>query len=534
MAVPGAAVDGKASFVQFVYPFLYETETFAEREATLEQAQWPGREQRLWQAERFPEDEMLPHVARFLNPPKDTPATVRLWQLESGALDSTTAGLGGQVQWQLTFPRHQIPIQFEAVRPALFRIGVGLLTVRVKPVSATPPDWYDFLHFFRFARGQRGVGLEAHRRVGVDPQTRQPQMRPFFPEPAGGLISHPEGKGTLGDLLDALLRTGALPKDPTPWWREVFVSGQLLPFAVLYIDQLPPDETTFLLYRLRNFFHARQTLHPAPEDLRLDHVALLPYADQQWFGFSLDGGSFVACDAPRTDFFRVVLPSHLYTQYFLLSLLALHQRFALMKFSEEVAQNWLTCGNQLSTEERQKADEEREAAFERIRDALLSFTARGHFVQVMQREHHHRCYRKWQENFQVDRLYQEVLDEVREMHSYLLLRRTERLQTIVEAQRKQAEEEARAEVQRDREAQERARRLEERISWLSVGIGVPAVLFSFLGINIKDFTNSDGLSVQTAWGIGIGIVVSELAAMALWWLFRRWQTRRHSSDLQAP
>src|SRR5262245_47976099 len=120
MEVAGGVVDHKASFVQFVYPFLYAAGTFEERVGVVEQAQWQGWESRIWQVERVPVNLMLPHVANYLNPQKGTRATVRLWALEGGALQSIAAGLGSEAQWWLTLSRRQVPIQFEAVRLALF------------------------------------------------------------------------------------------------------------------------------------------------------------------------------------------------------------------------------------------------------------------------------------------------------------------------------------------------------------------------------------------------------------------------------
>ena len=107
-----------------------------------------------------------------------------------------------------------------------------------------------------------------------------------------------------------------------------------------------------------------------------------------------------------------------------------------MGLSREVSEHWLRGG-----------EKERTVIFERIRDRLLEFTARGYFTQVMQREHHHRVYRKWQEVFQLERLYQEVSEEVREMHEYLQTRQVHKL--------------------------------ERRINALSAFIGVPALMFGF-------------------------------------------------------
>jgi hypothetical protein len=215
---------------------------------------------------------------------------------------------------------------------------------------------------------------------------------------------------------------------------------------------------------------------------------LLPYADDQWFVFSLEGGAFVAFDAPKNDFFRINLPTHLKNQYFLLFLLTLHQRFALTRLSHEVSEHWLRVN-----------EADRMPYFERIRSSLMEFTARGYFIQVVQRENHHRFYRKWQEVLQVERLYQEVNDEVREMYNDLLLQRSE--------------EEERA-----------SRSLERMVAFFGAAIGIPTLVFTFMGINILGYTlKSDGLTSEFVAGValcavGLGIVVGLMLPYAI----RRW------------
>ena len=119
--------------------------------------------------------------------------------------------------------------------------------------------------------------------------------------------------------------------------------------------------------------------------------------------------------------------------------------------------------------------------FERIRDRLLEFTARGYFAQVMQREHHHRVYRRWQEVFQLERIYQEVNDEVREMHEYLQTRQM--------------------------------RELERRLNTLSVLLGIPALVSAFL--SIYDFTVGKGLPLAVL----LGIVAFAFLLGYLFWLW---------------
>jgi len=343
MNLEGIKVDQKASFANFVYPFLFKAEESFMRIEAIEHAQWKGKDRpfTVWKHQSFPEDDLLSHVANYLNPREVTEPTARLWKLESDVLQSPY-GLGSQAEWSLITPHGEIAFGIEDVRLTLFRVGVGFITICAKLTKVELNSWLDLLHYFRFSWGKRKVAVQAKRRTGIDPQTRGPILSAYFPEITGGIARHPEGKGVLGEIIDALLETGKIEKESKAWWSEVFVPGQLVPFTGLFVDGLPEQEIYPLVYKVRNFFHAHQEIHPTPEDLLPNNTGMLPYAKWQWFVFSLDGGGFVACNAPSTPFFRETLTGHLLDQYFLLFLLALHQRFALMMLSEDVAKHWLT------------------------------------------------------------------------------------------------------------------------------------------------------------------------------------------------
>jgi hypothetical protein len=266
----------------------------------------------------------------------------------------------------------------------------------------------------------------------------------------------------------------------------------LIPYAALYLDGVSAAEIPERVYRARGFFYAAQLLHPSDEDRRLDqHPALLPFGERIWFASSVEGGTFLAFDAPRHDFWRQRLPDHLANQYFLLFLLALHQRLALMALSDEVAGRWpavpLAGG-----------EEERERAFREIHDKLLAFTARSYFAQVMQREHHHRVYRRWLETFQIERLYAEVNAEVREMFEYSLLLRTER---IADLQQETAE--------RERLRQDRLDLLERRLGQLAFIFGPPGLVVGFLGA-------TGGVRWTTALALTVaGLIVGVIALLVV-------------------
>jgi hypothetical protein len=553
------------SFVHFVYPFLFDAAEFDDRvkqlgetpcksgtRANVDLPMWIP----LWKERGFPRDDMLAYVAGFLNP-KDSnqAATARFWKLND-KLDEAF-GLANCADWQLYKKEKNkekvIPFRFGevgsssdslfAVQLALFRVGVGFLTVRARPKSDEVDEWLDFISSFRFVKGQRQFAVRATKRV-KNKDTHQIEDIEFFPASAAASINQEEvdardkdviseppseiADGTkrvrknqrlFSEILDALLRTGNLRADEETWWREVFIPEQMIPFAVVYVDEEAKDEeidpapvgrrTTpdearqneeaalekqrqednRLIYMLRNFFRPAQGSNPAPEDLVPDHSSLIPYAERSWFIFSLDGGSFLACDAPREpSFFRQTMPDHLRDQYFLLLLIVLHQRFTLMSFSQDVVTKWLT----------EKDEEKRTTAFRDIRDRLLGFTAHGLFTQIMQREHHHRSYRKWQEVFQIKDLYEETRGEVREMHDYLQMRRTERIKELAEERRRAMASQAAIEAEREKNAKERSERLERIVGILGVCFGIPALVIGFFNINILNVTTStEGLSLRS-------------------------------------
>ncbi len=443
------------SFAYLTYPFLFEEGAFEALKSAADAATWSSEKKPIdvWKEETFGEEDLLPYVQRYLNPPPGVPPTACVWTMKGDALQSTD-GLGSKNSWFLHTPKHNIRFEIRGIDLLMFRAGIGFLSFNVRCHSDTEDDWIDFLHFGRYINRKHGVMLRLERRTGKD------QTAPFFPGPSGGTGTHADGTGTMLEVIGGILKS--MKGDGSEWWREVFVSGQMVPYAALFADQLTNEDTALLLFRMRHFFGMQQLMRPAPEDLSFSNPSLLPYSEGQWFVFSLDGTAFIAANPPDTVFLKQTMPDHLRDRYFLLFLIVLHQRFVLMDLSDRVAHEWLH-GDELS----------RATAFEQIRDALLKFTARGYFSQVMQTEHHHTVYRRWQETFQVDLLYREVNDEVREMHGNLMLRRTEKLAELAEEQRRRDERDA-------KQRQEQEQRVEKWFSRITFLLGVPAVVLGFL------------------------------------------------------
>ena len=476
-----ARVLPNVSFLNLTYPFGFDQAPFPDILQSVQQCAWQiniGSPQ-VWGERQMPQDDLLPHVANYLyfNNDKIDPLITRgdlgsahFWRMETICRESPQ-GLGCQRnnRWEVHVDnKPPIPIQLRNIDLSLFSHGIGFITIQLEVLSDQIADWADAQNRLRFANGSRAPLLRVERKSGKD------QYAEFTPAPqqiGTATPTAPPTPFTMEALLSIILTAAGFQDSKSV--QELFVAGRMLPYLVLYVNrQVSPEpkhphgqgELKQLLYQLRRIFHSTQHLHPSPQNLTLKSKYYLNYARNQWFWFSLEGGGFLAVDAPDTPFFRSDLPIHLDDQYFLIFLIALQQRFTLMSLSNEVAHSWIPVGKNLDT---------RLAVFRSIRDRLFNFTARGYFCQVMQRENHHRCYLRWQNVFQISKLYEEVQGEVRDMHDYIT----------------------------DQQRRQRDLRVTLFTLLLSIIVGAPTLAMAFLSINLEGITaKEEGLPVGSALG----------------------------------
>ena len=488
-------VDKSRSFAYFVYPFLFDVPPLpAHAQASGEMgrrdvfcvfAEQIGASEldgkKMWADWPVPVNDMMPHVAAFLDPKNKTP-TGRFWQLGNDVSQKLQTN---KIEWRMLRGKTAAPIPFVlgggfVAQLALFRHGVGFITVCARPSSDNLADWLAFLHDFRFMHHRGDVRVCAEKET-FDPASKQKARTAFRPLDVPGAAA--DQSFSFLEVVYALLKASGVAH------ASVFTPGHTLPYASLFVRGADEAGKLLAIHRLRNFFSTEEGANPSQEDLRPDHPAHLPYAHDQWFLQTLNGGSFIAFEpegARVSEFQKNVLPGHLQQVYFCAGLLALYQRFALARLSQRVATKALTGGDK---------------EWKEIRDDLLDFTARGYFTQAMQFDHHHRYYRKWQEVFQIPQLYAEVRDEVRDMYERATLNLRQ-------------EEDA-----REKREEEREKRVEKRLSLLGLLFAVPALILGFLGVNIQGYTNGDGLSLAVLAGWVAGGFV--LAALAYWILVIR-------------
>lgn len=474
------------SFSYFLFPFLFDESSYAERVAAVSAVARPdgAKTKSVWsEAPGLPLEAVLCHVRQYLAPAAADPV-FRLWKLDDQW--DRAYGVDRETRWFLERgvrkgadgePRKaERSVRFElgatgkrefAFLLALARSGVGVLAVNARPAADSPEEWLDFLHLFRFIGGQRGVRLRCERDV-FDAGSRTKKTEAYFPPGGNGA-----GEGVLRDLLKSLLETARLQGETETWWREAFVDSQLLPYSGTLVVEGAAEEWDELLYRLRNTFPGTRTIAPGEVDLRATEPHVLPYAKFQSLFFSMDAIGFAAMNPPDTVFFRQTLPAHLREEYFFVVLMCLLQRFTLLRLSELVAG---AAGGRGGT------SAEMTEAFERARRLLHEFAGNLYFAQVMHSEHHHRAYRACQQAWLVGEMYQEVRDEIREIHDFHVMRQ--------------------------------ANALQRKVNWAVVLLAVPSLFLSFLGVNWKGLTTGEGLSVQAHWEFFFGAALA-FAAMAV-------------------
>lgn len=453
-------VDNQPSFLYYIYPFRVNFKSICNICEFVDKVKINNCY--VWEKRSYLNDDILPNISNFLNNEKVEKSCAQFWQLSPSIIQSHNHGLGAgknsNVTWSLCTRSLIIEFLILHVELVIFRSGICFLIFHIVLNNNNLSAWLDFNHHFRFINGQRDINVCLIRRTRLSDQSNEPLLLPFFPRFCGGIEDHPLGKGNFFEIVTGIIDNWVL-KSNVISFDEVFIHGQLIPYSCIFIEAAEKESIENVKYQIGNFFHSHQRVLLSKEEVNIQKQIDFQYAENQWFLFSLDGGGFVAFDAPKTDFFCITLPSHLRQHYFLSFLIALFQRFTLIDLSNQVSESW-EMGTNFTEENTPKMKE----VFSDIHNQLLSFTARGYFSQVMQQEHHHRYFDKWLKVFQIDRLYSEVKEEVYLMNNFIQTIEYQHAREIEEAQRKQTEN------------------LESKLNLVAWLIGIPALSMSYLQV----------------------------------------------------
>jgi len=126
----------------------------------------------------------------------------------------------------------------------------------------------------------------------------------------------------------------------------------------------------------------------------------------------------------------------------------------------------------------------RRQQLEKMLSSFAEFRNRFWFAEVTRKVQGGELYRKFQQGLETPVLYEFVSSEMQDLYTFFC--------TV--SNRERAEQDKRlaeAEAVRDR-------KLNKRISFIAALFGLPSLIIGFLGINLKDITATDGVSLLSA------------------------------------
>jgi|GEM_PF-3896438 len=441
----------KDSFILFVFPFHFHAEDYDLLRNVLQSEPQASD----WGIQAFPESDLLvSSLCRQLSR-HGSEDPLSSWKMSG---DATHAWGGYGSKWQLcTGRKSRVPFRFESVRLHLFQTGFGFLVTEVVSESNEFASWLDLLHFFRFADGARGVRLHAERNLENSTSSEAIEF---------------EYDGTFEELISDTLRT-LLARDG--WWSPTFNRHRLIPFYSLALENSDDDDAMKHLYQLRNLFPSHTHLHPSSVDISTDHPGNRPYAHNQWFVFSLEGGGLHARNRPENPFFSSTLVAHLKNEYMMLFLLTLHQRFHLHKLTHDVAVSWLD-----------NDDASSRASLNVLLDADLWYSTNYRFSQVAYSDHYQNFYSKWQSVFRIKDMSEEVKSKLSELNSHLQAAETQRI--------------------------------ENKLTAYGALVGLPSLAAAILALNVAGFTPSPGWNLQQT---AVVLAISAILGLVIFFVWLR-------------
>lgn len=535
LTVPLMRVRPGSSFLRLLLPFeIARNGTRSHYEEIVHNVQvatGPG-DRPLWRDLDLPVDMLLTHCSAHLNcwdgspeNPRRDYETGHFWRIDeshrtSGAIfDPSREWLARKGSGQRA---ESVSFSVIDANLVIFRQRVGFVILEIVSRSSEPADWL-FL-----ANRLRALGGSDHRRSSSNgPMVEVPSSSalPFF-IPSGDVRQGETDtySGRLGELFEWITRESLPGSTLTyPWVRDT-----ALPYFSLFVESVNgapdinselPAGVPDLSERVRRFFRADQAMQATPEELT---QSLVTYAPDQYFSYSLDGGSFYAHNAPDTEFFKNTLPNHLRRYYFLNYLFVLHQRLVLMQLSDAIADRWINGPSARDPSMRSTgtsgADEAAEAkleklvwAFKELRDELLEFSARGYFIQFMHSQNHHRDYQRWQETFEVAQFHREVQNQLNEINAAISLR----FEEVASKRRQRAED-----IEHQRNAAQTS------FTYILGVFAVVSLVLAFFSVTIKGETQY-GISVWKL--LSFGVIAAAVGATVAY-LVHRATLRRRGRD----
>lgn len=294
--------------------------------------------------------------------------------------------------------------------------------------------------------------------------------------------------------------------------RQAFIYSAAILSAESFKAMRDNNELRRALFELRRSF--KKSYKPAPKEFDLENNPdVLRLFDNIYWGISLEGVASLAfyVGEKETDEFVKSFMGKLSTSYFYILLLALHQRYALLKYNIDAA----------------KIEKAKHGDLRKISDLqeqIAWFQLRAMFAHISSNTHYTLLYERLCAVFRIKELAAELLDEIR------TLAILSRLKQDASQKEKEREEQKRREEKRERE--KKLEKIFITLSTLLVGVslasdglqsGMTAVLDAIFGNGFAEIYKT-----RVSW------LIFGLTGLLFWWLVRKGDRADARSNKDAP
>ncbi len=245
------------------------------------------------------------------------------------------------------------------------------------------------------------------------------------------------------------------------------------PFTGLFVNNGPEQLVRELVLRLRYHVRSDEELAP-PEDMDFAGTTSIQRRQDSWLFCSLTGAGFVGNDVPSSGYFNQ-FTGELRRVHSVSVILVLQQHRTILRLAEDVGQSWADADAK-----------ERLVRFRQIADRLHEMTARGMPSQLFVRRNAQRYYVGMQDALDINRIFQQLREAVRDLTEAVRVELAEQLQ-------------------------EQQRRFEHRVSIAAVLFGVPSIVLAFFGLQISGVTYPDALPLLLVLAVLLGSLLTGLA-----------------------
>ncbi len=391
------------SWTKFIFPFLFDPTGVHDgrgelAEFLIHDPKRPGS----WTESDFGPrelDNMLPYVRQYLKLPKNHRriALNRECLGQASGFRFTTSATSEDYD-QLGFDISEVVLN-------IFFNGVACLSLEIRPRTPEHVSVKDIeLINARLASLANGAAFELDTPWAGD-----------TPEFSVAAICQSQQTMTIKKLIDTLLEPVLRPSAP---WSVTPMVDRFLPIygAILLSpsQEAPIDELDERFYQFaqHHLTILRKTFTPNNistfSEIHLEDSAhhYVPYHNVI-HSQSLDGGFILAYDNGLPHFSRSPSPAmeSFRTNYFFMMLIPYHQRLSILRYAMAAANAGLSP--------------ERGSELRRLREEIYDFTSRCYFSEASVSEERNHIYDRWQQEFHVVRMYNELKEEVHDIDNYL-------------------------------------------------------------------------------------------------------------------